>query len=212
MRFAFWTSRPLRPRRSSRLLLSNGSGRAPRVQQHTRNQQPVDLVRAFEDAVDSRIAIRTFLLRSPGEIRSLRGSELLHRRRNRALPSHRPSDRALNGIFLNRLQRGPGSALNKPDRSPSHRFRRIDAYRHLSQLVLNGAKIAIVEPNALRSFAYLMLSSRTRLAPPTASVPSFNRPIFRMLKAMMWPRPILPEHWRQAPEHSQNRPPLSSCP
>ena len=51
---------------------------------------------------------------------------------------------------------------------------------------------AIAEPNALRSLAYFKQMASTFFAPPTAPGPSFSRPMFRMLNAMMCPRPISP--------------------
>ena len=51
---------------------------------------------------------------------------------------------------------------------------------------------AIDLPNALRSLAYFERAREHVLAPPTANGPSFSRPRFRMLNAMMWPRPISP--------------------
>ena len=47
-------------------------------------------------------------------------------------------------------------------------------------------------PNCLRSVAYLIPSSRQYLDPPTPPTPSFQRPMFRMLKAILWPWPIVP--------------------
>ena len=40
--------------------------------------------------------------------------------------------------------------------------------------------------------AYLTPSSRQYLAPPIAPTPSFQRPMLRMLKAILWPCPIVP--------------------
>ena len=51
---------------------------------------------------------------------------------------------------------------------------------------------AIDFPKALRSLAYFSETRSTSLAPPMANGPSFSRPRFRMLKAMMCPRPISP--------------------
>ena len=109
------------------------------------------------------------------------GGELLHRLQHTRC-----------GIRL--VQEKPSSALSiSPTDAIAHRLGRVDADRHLGQLVLDHAELGdgLAERLALLGVLERLMQNCSS-HPPTANGPSFRRPIFRMLNAMMWPRPISP--------------------
>ena len=174
------------------------------LEQHAGGKQPIDFVGAFENAIDARIAIGAFdhvilmiavaavdldafvghiiqhLGREDFDVGTLR-RELLHRFQFR----------------LSRVGLLPGKtfqmAFNEPCYPIRRCFRGEDPDGHFGQLVLDQSEFG---DRFAEGFAFLRVVQARRAALPlrrrTANAPSFKRPIFRILNAMMCPRPISP--------------------